>query len=131
MAVLRKKKEEAKQPIQKKEAKTAKPIALKPRMSEKSYALSESLNTYVFDVPGNFNRYDVAAAVGSQYGVTVASVRIAAQPGKTKRTFNRQSRSFQQGKVSPARKAYIRLKEGDKLPIFAGVEDEKPAKETK
>ncbi|HSX18049.1 MAG TPA: 50S ribosomal protein L23 [Candidatus Saccharimonadales bacterium] len=105
---------------------------LKPRLSEKAYALSEERNTYVFDVSADLNRHAVAKAVAAQYEVSVESVRIAAQPGKNKRTYQRKGRIVHRGQSSPVRKAYVRLKEGDKLPIFAAVEEaSKAEKEAK
>lgn len=106
-------------------------LALKPRLSEKTYALSEERNTYVFEVPSDINRHEVAKAVGLQYEVTVESVRIAAQPAHTKKTYRRGGRVVHRGRTSPIRKAYVRLKEGDKLPIFAAIEEPKPDKEAK
>ena len=106
-------------------------LTLKPRLSEKSYSLSEERNTYVFEVPRIANRQQVAKAIARQYEVTVETVRIAAQPGKTKRTYRRKGRSVLRGKSKPVRKAYVRLKEGDKLPIFAAVEKTEKLQEKK
>jgi ribosomal protein L23 len=109
-----------------------KTIALKPRLSEKSYALSEERNTYAFVVPANVSRLDLAKAVAAQYDVTVESVRIAAQPSKNRRTYRRGGRVVLRGQTAPLRKAYVRLKEGVKLPIFAALdEDKKSNKEPK
>jgi ribosomal protein L23 len=59
-------------------------------------------------------------------------VRIAGVPGKTKRSFRRGGRNVFKGSRSDIRKAYVTLKEGDKLPIFQAVEEANvPAKETK
>lgn len=110
-----------------------KTIALKPRLSEKSYALSEERNTYAFVIPAAVSRLDIAKAVAAQYDVTVESVRIAAQPSKNKRTYRRGGRVVLSGRTAPFRKAYVRLKEGDKLPIFAASDEDskKPKKEAK
>lgn len=109
-----------------------KTTALKPRLSEKAYALSEERNTYVFAVPGGVSRLIIAKAVAAQYGVSVESVRIASQPGKTKRTYRRGGRVVHRGRTSPVRKAYVRLKEGYKLPIFSATDkDKKAQKEAK
>ena len=104
-------------------------IALRPRLSEKAYGLSEERNTYVFAVPAGISRLSIGRAVAVQYGVTVESVRIASQPSKTRRTYQRKGRIVHRGRTSAIRKAYVRLKEGDKLPIFAATdEDKKKAK---
>ncbi len=109
-----------------------KAVALKPLMSEKSYALSEERNTYVFAVPPNVNRHEVAKAVAGQYTVTVESVRISALPSKNKRTYKRRGRLVHRGTTTPIRKAYVRLKAEDKLPIFAASDEQnKKSKEGK
>ncbi len=113
---------------------------LKPRLSEKSYGLSQVRNTYVFDVPGDSNKQTVAEAVRDQYEVTVENVNIANINGKHKRTFLNRRGKFVRGQRSNVKKAYVTLKEGDKLPIFAAEEEqeakaekaaEKAAKKTK
>lgn len=106
-------------------------INIKPRLSEKSYALSEQRNTYVFEVPAASNRHEVARAISKQYEVTVESVRIASQPSKTRRDYRRRGRVIHSGRSSALRKAYVRLKEGDKLPIFEATKEDKQAKESK
>lgn len=98
-------------------------MALKPRLSEKTYAMSEALNVYTFEVPVNATKHTVAAAVKAQYDVTPAIVRIANIPGKTVRTYRKSARKTETGKRSNVRKAYVTLKAGDKLPIFAAVEE--------
>lgn len=109
-----------------------KSVALKPHLSEKAYAQSEELNTYVFVVPPETNRQAVSDAVTKQYKVTVEAVRISSLPAKTKRTYRRKGRVVHKGTTSATRKAYVRLKEGDKLPIFAATdENKKPEKESK
>jgi large subunit ribosomal protein L23 len=88
------------------------------------------LNTYVFDVPGDSNRQTVAAAITEQYTVTVTKVNIAKIKGKNKRTFINRRGKFVSGQRSSYKKAYVTLKEGDKLPIFA-QEEEAEAKAVK
>jgi ribosomal protein L23 len=98
-------------------------VTLKPRISEKAYALSEKLGTYIFDVPKDTNKFDVAKSVSSQYGVVVVGVRIASIPGKTINSYRSRGRRTINSKRSDIRKAYVTLKEGDTLPIFAAVEE--------
>ncbi len=97
---------------------------LKPRVSEKGYALSESGNTYVFDVPRELNKHEIAQAVAKQYDVTVVSARLANTSGKPKRSLRARGRSQRTFTRSDIRKAYVTLKEGDKLPIFNSVADD-------
>lgn len=101
----------------------SKSLSLKPRMSEKTYALSESQNIYVFEVTPGVNKLSIAQAVAAQFEVGVTSVRIAKTPAKTKRSYRRAGRVAHKGTTSSITKAYVTLKEGDKLPIFAAVEE--------
>jgi large subunit ribosomal protein L23 len=106
-------------------------IALKPRLSEKAYGLSEKLNTYVFDVPKSANKHAIAEAIAEQFKVTVTNVRVASIAARNKRVYKKRGRAVK-ATTSTLRKAYVSLKEGDKLPIFNSVEEAaKPAKESK
>lgn len=104
-----------------------KEMILKPRLSEKTYGLSVASNAYAFQVPGDATKHTVARAVEAQFDVTVETVNIINVKGKAKRTVRKGGRPTA-GKRSDIKKAYVTLKEGDKLPIFDVVED---AKETK
>lgn len=101
-------------------------LVIKPRVSEKAYGLSQTLNTYVFDVPSDANRVSVKHAIEAQFSVTVTSVNIAVSKGKVKRSF-RKRRQPVMGKRSNAKRAYVTLKEGDSIPVFATADE----KETK
>jgi large subunit ribosomal protein L23 len=96
---------------------------LKPRMSEKAYGLSQTRNTYVFDVPVDANKHTVARAIASQYDVTVVNVNIANVKGKVKRTVRKSGRAVM-GRQNDFRKAYVTLKEGSSLPLFAAIEED-------
>lgn len=99
-----------------------KTLVLKPRMSEKAYRLSETQRTYVFDVDSAANKHNITQAVIAQFQVSVADVRIVIVKGKTKRTVRKGGRAIN-GRRSDVKKAYVTLKEGDSLPIFAAVEE--------
>jgi len=105
-----------------------KPLALKPIVSEKGYGLSQLRNTYVFKIGPTANRQAVAKAVTDQFKVEVSAVRLAGSPSKTQRTVSRGRRTNVQGVRSPIRKAYVTLKEGHSLPIFAESDDKKTKK---
>jgi large subunit ribosomal protein L23 len=96
---------------------------LKPRLSEKAYGLSQARNTYVFDIPEGTNKHTVARAVAAQFSVTVTNVNIANVKGKAKRTVRKSGRAVA-GRQSDFRKAYVTLKAGDSLPLFAAIEEE-------
>lgn len=104
-------------------------IVLRPRMSEKAYGVSQLRNTYVFDVDGDANKHTVARAVSEQYSVGVTDVRVVNVKGKVKRTIRKGGRPTM-GRQSDTKKAYVTLKSGDTLPIFAAIE-EAEAKEAK
>ncbi len=99
-----------------------KQLPLKPRMSEKAYGLSVVRNTYTFDVPSDATKHTVARAVAAQFEVTVEEVNIVNVKGKTKRTVRKGGRATD-GRRSDVKKAYVTLKEGDKLPVFAAIEE--------
>ncbi len=91
-------------------------LILKPRMSEKTYALSDG-GVYVFDVPKTANKHEVSKVVEDTYGVTVINIRTTIVKGKVKRLYR--NKRFETGKRSDVKKAYVTLKKGDKIPIFA------------
>lgn len=98
-------------------------LVLKPRMSEKAYALSKERDTYVFVVPKDANKLTVAQTIASQFKVTVESVNISNIRGKVKRSYRRGGRPVV-GRDQDIKKAYVRLKAGDQIPVFAAVEEE-------
>ena len=102
-------------------------MILKPRISEKAYGLSQVANTYVFQVPAEANKFTVASAVAAQFGVLVTSVRITNINGKVKRSVRKGGRqNF--GTRPTIKKAYVTLKDGDSIAIFANDEDKSDAK---
>lgn len=100
-----------------------KTMTLKPRISEKAYGLSQTNNVYVIEVPADANKMTVAAAMTAQFDVTVTNVNMAIVKGKTKRTVRKGGRQTF-GKRPNVKKAYITLKEGDSVPIFASEDEE-------
>jgi large subunit ribosomal protein L23 len=104
-------------------------FALKPRVSEKAYNMSQTSGVYVFEVPTEVNKTEIAEAVETVYSVSVTAVRVINQKGKSKRTY-RKRQGWIDGKKSDIKKAYVTLKKGDEISIFP-AEDEKKAKESK
>lgn len=102
----------------------SKSLVLKPRMSEKAFALSQSLNTFVFQVPMSSNKASVTEAVSSQFGVTVEDVRLAIIKGKAKKSYKKRSRPVT-GKRADMKKAFVKLKAGDTIAIFEAPEQPK------
>lgn len=97
---------------------------IRPRLSEKTYILGTKKSVYVFDVPADANKQTVAAAVKSQFGVTVKDVNIANIKGKVKRLARKGGRAIN-GQRSDIKKAYVTLAAGQKLPFFDEPEDSK------
>ncbi len=100
----------------------SKSMILKPRVSEKAYGVSETSNTYVFQVPTDANKTTIADAVSAQFDVTVETVNVMNVKGKVKRTVRRGGKASI-GKRVDIKKAYVTLKEGDSIVIFK-AEDE-------
>ena len=107
----------------------SKTLAITPRLSEKAYATSQALRTYVFVVPAEANKQTVAAAIKEQFGVDALTVNITNLKGKVKRTVRKNGRAVS-GKRADIKKAYVTIKEGQNIPIFAS-EEEAEVKETK
>lgn len=101
-------------------------IVLKPRMSEKTYAISTD-GVYVFDVPTATNKHEIAKAVEAAYDVTVTNVRTVIIKGKVKKLYR--TRRSETGVRSDVKKAYVTLKKGDAIPIFAAIEQAEEAEE--
>jgi large subunit ribosomal protein L23 len=103
---------------------------LKPRLSEKTFGLANTNTVYVFDVPANANKQTVASAVAAQFEVTVMNVNISNLKGKSKRTIRKGGRAVS-GQQSDRKKAYVTLKDGEKLPFFDTEDDKKDKKADK
>jgi large subunit ribosomal protein L23 len=93
-------------------------ILVTPRATEKAYRLVTLQNTYVFNVPMNANKQQIAAAVEAQYeGTKVARVKTIVQSGKSVR-FSRGKRRYPGTTTrQDSKKAYVTLSEG-KIKVF-------------
>lgn len=92
-----------------------------PRMSEKSYQQSQN-GMYIFDVPTTANKQQVADAVAEQFKVTVEDVNTTIAKGKKKRAYRKGGQPVV-GYRKDKKKAYVRLAEGQSIPVFAKVEE--------
>ena len=92
-----------------------------PRATEKAYA-SSLKNVYVFNVPLDSSKRDIAASVEAQYGVKVVNVATVVQNGKAV-SFSRGKNRFP-GKTTrrDTKKAYVTLAKGDSIKVFAEPE---------
>jgi large subunit ribosomal protein L23 len=87
-------------------------IIRRPLVTEKSTILREEGNVISFEVDGSANKIQVKNAVEELFKVKVEEVRLFNVRGKMKRM----GRFV--GKRRDWRKAYVRLKEGEKAPEF-------------
>ncbi len=81
-----------------------------PWMSEKALIGTER-GVYVFAVPGDINKHDVALAVERIYKVVPQKVNIANLPGKMKPLKKRRGRTARAAR----HKAYVYLKKGETI----------------
>ncbi|HSW81666.1 MAG TPA: 50S ribosomal protein L23 [Candidatus Saccharimonas sp.] len=93
-----------------------------PRMSEKSYAQSQA-GVYIFNVPTTATKQMIADAVAKQFSVEVVTVNIVLAKGKVKKSY-RKGGAPVIGKRRNVKKAYVRLAEGNSIPVFAAAEAE-------
>ena len=87
-------------------------VIRRPLITEKTSILREDGKTIVFQVAAGANKIDIKRAVEHLLGAKVASVRTSIAHGKVKR----QGRFA--GQRSDWKRAYVRLRDGEKLPEF-------------
>lgn len=90
-------------------------IIKSPVITEKSMAKTAEGNKVVFWVDPSANKRDIKTAVEKVFSVNVIDVNTQKVPGKVKRL------GKFAGKRPTRKKAYITLKEGDKIEMFEGV----------
>jgi large subunit ribosomal protein L23 len=87
-------------------------IIRRPLITEKTSIQREDGKTIVFEVATGANKIEVKRAIEKLLGAKVASIRTAVAHGKIKR----------QGRYAGQRpdwkKAYVTLREGEKMPEF-------------
>ena len=88
-------------------------IISNPRITEKGAYLSEK-GIYVFNVSKDSTKADIAAAIRATYKVTPRMVRVARVPSK--QVFTRGTNRW--GKTASGKKAFVYLKEGDKIELM-------------
>jgi large subunit ribosomal protein L23 len=87
-------------------------VIRRPLVTEKTTTLREDGRTVVFEVARDATKVDIRRAVEQLLGAKVSDVRTANAHGKMKR----QGRFV--GRRADWKKAYVRLREGAKLPDF-------------
>ena len=87
-------------------------IIRRPLITEKTTVIREDGRTLVFQVAIDANKLEIKRAVETLLGSKVQSVRTSLAHGK----FKRQGRYI--GRRSDWKKAYVKLRDGEKLPDF-------------
>ena len=93
--------------------KSAYQILRRPVITEKGLNIKETENTLVFQVAKEATKTEIKEAVQTIFKVKVDSVRTANYPGKERR------RGRFAGYRPDWKKAYVRLKAGEKMPEYA------------
>ena len=86
-----------------------------PLISEKGTLLTENANQVLFKVRPDANKIEVKQAVETLFKVKVVQVRMARYLGKMRRI------GKNMGRRSDWKKAYVTLKEGDKIDFFGAA----------
>ena len=87
-------------------------VIRRPIITEKSTVIREDGRTLVFEVSRDANKIDIKRAVETLLGSKVESVRTSIFHGKVKR------QGRYSGRRSDWKKAYVKLRDGEKLPEF-------------
>ena len=90
-------------------------ILVRPLVTEKGVTAKDENRTLCFEVHGDANKTQVKKAVEKLFKVKVAEVRTANFEGKMRR------RGRFAGYRSDWKKAYVKLKAGEKVPDFAEI----------
>jgi large subunit ribosomal protein L23 len=87
-------------------------VIRRPLITEKGLSVKETEGTLVFDVAPEATKTEVKQAVENLFKVKVSTVRTSNMPGKERR------RGKFVGFRPDWKKAYVRLKAGEKLPEY-------------
>lgn len=90
-------------------------VIRRPLVTEKGVAKKDEERTLCFEVAPEANKTQVKSAVEKLFKVKVEEVRTATFEGKLRR------RGRFTGYRSDWKKAYVRLKKGEKVPDFAEI----------
>lgn len=86
-----------------------------PLITEKGSLLSETAHQVLFRVRPDANKIEVKKAIEALFKVKVIKVRMSRYLGKVRRV----GRNV--GRLPQWKKAYVTLKEGDKIDFFGGA----------
>ncbi len=101
-------------------SKKLKDILIKPLLTEKLTDLQEKgVNIYGFIVAKDANKIEIKEAIEKKFKVEVINVRTVIRKGKSRTQFRRSGRFT--GKTATIKKAYVTLKEDQKIDFFENV----------
>jgi large subunit ribosomal protein L23 len=86
---------------------------VRPVVTEKAVTKKDAERTLCFEVAPDANKTEIKQAIQKLFGVKVEEVRTVNNVGKLRR------RGMKTGYASDWKKAYVRLKAGEKIPEFA------------
>jgi large subunit ribosomal protein L23 len=90
-------------------------VIIAPLVTEKSTLVTEKANQVVFKVRSEASKDKIRLAVEELFKVTVTEIRTSNYMGKMRR------RGRSVGRQRDWKKAYVTLKEGDRIEFFEGV----------
>ena len=94
-------------------------IIRRPIITEKTNYLSSYLNQYVFEVDSRATKTAIKEAIETIFDVKVTRVNVMNVPATQSR--NMRSRQMRT-RTNAYKKAVVTLAEGERIPIFEGVE---------
>jgi large subunit ribosomal protein L23 len=95
-------------------------VLKRPIITEKAAKLNEK-HQYAFEVDIRSNKIEIRKAVELQFSVDVISIRTIRIRPKNKIQFTKRGRFA--GKTAARKKAYVTLKEGQKIDIVTGTNE--------
>jgi large subunit ribosomal protein L23 len=90
-------------------------VVRRPLLTEKGTIQRDEDNVYLFEVDRRATKDEVRAAVEKIFKVHVEGVNTLVVRGKNRRV------RVHSGKTRNYKKAYVRLREGDKIDFYEGV----------
>jgi ribosomal protein L23 len=88
-------------------------MTIKPVLTEKTMHEASAHGHYTFSVPVNFTKHQIKVLIGKAYGVDVVNISTHNKKGRLKSTLTRKK-----VKVSPMKKAIVKLKDKQKIDVF-------------
>jgi large subunit ribosomal protein L23 len=95
-------------------------VLKRPIITEKATRLNEK-NQYAFEVDVKSNKIEVRKAIEAQFSVDVISIRTIRIRPQNKIQFTKRGRFA--GKTAARKKAYVTVKEGQKIDLGTGTNE--------